>query len=249
MASTSDPVCKDLAEDANFRPFTQYLIGSALLVPMVNPGGYDIFTCDRVGIPADHWMRKEMLTRILEHPNASVIVKNLTGVYVLVGRFDEQCLVRPREKKWSDMLTQQAYQKLQHDTFIILGWILVTKCPGENKVYGIDLLESYVRGENVGEMLIYRAERYLDATGVLPIDISGQGYGYWKKILPRRFSTREDFVSYCERRDIKDPDALFRGYEGIWDSSEDEEEEEEEDGQEEENVDNKTKKKKQKLDE
>lgn len=241
MASTSGGVAK-VFEDEDPGWYGSYLLQSASLVPMVAPGGYDIFTCDRMGVCADHWMRKEMLNRLLKHPNVSIIVKNLTGVYVLIGRLVEQNFLRKGEEKWSDILTPEAYLQLQHDRFVIFGWILVTKCPGENKVYGIDLLESYVRGRRVGELLQYKVRRYLDATAVLPIELSGEGYGYWKKMLPRRFPTRHDFISYCQERGIEDPEPLFHGYDDIWDEDDDnkEEEEEEEEG---------NKKKKHKLNE
>jgi len=162
-----------------------------------------------------HFVGTQVFPNLLvNHVNASVIIKNLVNCFLLIGSLGEEHYVREGEKKWVDILSEKQYADLCKHRYVCLGMILVTWFPGDKNAYSIQLLESYVRGYNVGKILMQRVKEKLGASILIPLEITMESRGYWRKILESQYGDRDNFREICAKHGIKESD--LSGYEGAW---------------------------------
>lgn len=148
-------------------------------------------------------VRKDVMRdHIIPHINAEIIIGHLCDVWVLYGHKGSNGLVRSSEKKWEELVTVEEMEKLNSRGHIILGLAMVTE---SEKYVGIDVIETYVKGLNLGQYIIQRLGIRLGRP-CIPLDVT-PNITYWKKHL-------DEICRICDDVGI-DPFAVIKGFDGL----------------------------------
>jgi hypothetical protein len=112
-----------------------------------------------------------------KHKMHERIVKSLPNVYLLVGKKRSERLVRPNEKKWSDVLNRDMQSYMDHYGVVPLGFAVIY----ESAPYYISLqwIETLVAGENLGTHMIRSFEKKFNRP-VIPMTVE-YSFDYWVK--------------------------------------------------------------------
>jgi hypothetical protein len=127
---------------------------------------------------------------VYKHPNWSILLQNLSDIYVLVASLDAQRLLKGNEKSWKEIMKKDEYDILEKNRYFVVAYMLVNE-KHQNNHY-IDLFDTIIRNNNLGCVMIEKyQEKYEYMVNLVPQQIIQSSAKYWAKVL--------DF--YCEDLD------------------------------------------------
>jgi hypothetical protein len=127
---------------------------------------------------------------VYKHPNWSILLQNLSDIYVLVASLDAQCLLKGNEKSWKEIMKKDEYDILEKNRYFVVTYMLVNE-KHQNNHY-IDLFDTIIRNNNLGCVMIEKyVKKYEYMVNLVPQKIIRSSAKYWAKVL--------DF--YCEDLD------------------------------------------------
>lgn len=127
---------------------------------------------------------------VYKHPNWSILLQNLSDIYVLVASLDAQRLLKGNEKSWKEIMKKDEYDILEKNRYFVVTYMLVNE-KHQNNHY-IDLFDTIIRNNNLGCVMIEKyQEKYEYMVNLVPQQIIQSSAKYWAKVL--------DF--YCEDLD------------------------------------------------
>jgi len=127
---------------------------------------------------------------VYKHPNWSILLQNLSDIYVLVASLDAQRLLKGNEKSWKEIMKKDEYDILEKNRYFVVTYMLVNE-KHQNNHY-IDLFDTIIRNNNLGCVMIEKyVKKYEYMVNLVPQKIIRSSAKYWAKVL--------DF--YCEDLD------------------------------------------------
>lgn len=127
---------------------------------------------------------------VYKHPNWSILLQNLSDIYVLVASFDAQSCLKDGEKTWEQIMKKDEYDILEKNRYFVVAYMLVNE-KHQNNHY-IDLFDTIIRNNNLGCVMIEKyVKKYEYMVNLVPQKIIRSSAKYWAKVL--------DF--YCEDLD------------------------------------------------
>jgi len=127
---------------------------------------------------------------VYKHPNWSILLQNLSDIYVLVASLGAQRLLKGNEKSWKEIMKKDEYDILEKNRYFVVAYMLVNE-KHQNNHY-IDLFDTIIRNNNLGCVMIEKyQEKYEYMVNLVPQQIIQSSAKYWAKVL--------DF--YCEDLD------------------------------------------------
>lgn len=166
---------------------------------------------------------------ISKHKLAWWFIENMNNIYFIYGHESSEELCRKKDDiKWDDILPEPLLTMKNERKYFPLGFIMLAPNPENKEVYGIDYIEVFVKGYDIGNKMIDRLYRKLDASLIIPLDISDdETFGYWKKYLRDLFDDEDEF--WKSMKEYKIPTDLLIGYDDdpIWESESESESESE----------------------
>lgn len=161
---------------------------------------------------------------ISKHKEAWWFIENMHNIYFIFGHASVEGFCDKDDLKWDDILPEPLLSMKRKRTCFPLGFIMVAPNPVMKGVYGIDHLEVFVKGYDIGRKMISRLSRELEAELLVPLDITVcDSFGYWKKYLRDYYENEDHF--WETMKEYKVPTDLLVGYtdEPIWDSDDESE--------------------------
>ncbi len=150
--------------------------------------------------PINQSALKEFITNVIfSHSLQSVLLKNLSDIYIIVAHNDSDSLTEPNEKKWSEILSVDQYEILKANKYYVIGYMYVTE---DDNVY-IEYIESRVRGYYIGKYMIDSYDmNYNDLNKeIFPREIIESTVMYWKSYLC--IETKEEMHEIIRTNDLK----------------------------------------------
>lgn len=127
---------------------------------------------------------------VYKHPNWSILLQNLSDIYVLVASFDAQSCLKDGEKTWEQIMKKDEYDILEKNRYFVVAYMLVNE--KDQKNHYIDLFDTIIRNNNLGCVMIEKyVKKYEYMVNLVPQKIIRSSAKYWAKVL--------DF--YCEDLD------------------------------------------------
>jgi len=121
---------------------------------------------------------------VYNHPNWSVLLRNLSDIYVLVANLYEECDLEDGEKTWKEIMKKKHYDILKKNGTLIIGYMMVNKTYSSNpNVHYIYLFDTIVRGYNLGEVMIGKYYDSNEEATLWPQNIIRTSAKYWAKVL------------------------------------------------------------------
>jgi len=119
---------------------------------------------------------------IYKHPNNSILLKELSNIYVLVALKGSEVYLREGEKSWKDILTEHQYEKLKKHNKFILAYMLVEEI--DDHYHFIEILDTIVPANNFARIMIQKYEYLNDyKVKLIPREIIDTSVYYWAKYL------------------------------------------------------------------
>ena len=170
---------------------------------------------------------KEFINNVIyKHPNWSILLKNLSDIYVLVASLGSQNYLKNSEKSWKEIMNKEQYELLEKNRYFVIGYMLVDE--RYEKIHYIDFFDTVIRKNNLGYHMIneYKKQRNYEVE-LIPQKIIETSAKYWAKILDVldekflvQFNLIDDFI---ESYNIKPEDI---SWDCLYNLCEEEEEEE-----------------------
>ena len=115
-------------------------------------------------------------------PNKGIFLRDFSNLYVLIGCNSDDTLCEKHEKKWSDVLSANEYQKMLNNTQYILGFILIDDSNKDeiNRVHYIEYIDTCLKGYNIADLMISKYQNMFDVT-LEPKEIINSAVLFWKK--------------------------------------------------------------------
>lgn len=119
---------------------------------------------------------------IYKHPNWSILLKNLSDIYVLVASHSAQTFLRDDEKSWKDFMNDEQYKMLETNGKLVIAYMLVNE--EHKEIHYIDYFDTIVRQNDFGRSMINRYEKERDfRVTLIPQEIIPSSAKYWAKVL------------------------------------------------------------------
>jgi hypothetical protein len=126
---------------------------------------------------------KEFINNVIyKHHNWSILLKNLSDIYVLVASLGSQNYLKNSEKSWKEIMNKEQYELLEKNRYFVIGYMLVDE--RYEKIHYIDLFDTVIRKNNLGYHMIneYKKQRNYEVE-LIPQKIIETSAKYWAKIL------------------------------------------------------------------
>ena len=117
---------------------------------------------------------------VYKHPNSSILLKNLSDIYILVANFGYQKLLHPGEKSWKEIMNKEQYDMLEKNNELIIAYMWIEK--QDEDIHYIGLFDTIVRNNNLGYHMITKYENLYEII-LIPQEIIQSSAKYWAKIL------------------------------------------------------------------
>ena len=96
---------------------------------------------------------------VYQHHNWSILLQNLSDIYVLVASLGAQRLLKGNEKSWKEIMKKDEYDILEKNRYFVVAYMLVNE-KHQNNHY-IDLFDTIIRNNNLGCVMIEKyQEKY-----------------------------------------------------------------------------------------
>jgi len=119
---------------------------------------------------------------VYKHPNWSILLQNLSDIYVLVASLNAQCLLKDGEKSWKEIMKKDEYDILEKNRYFVVAYMLVNE--KDQKNHYIDLFDTIIRNNNLGCVMIENyEEKYGYMVNLVPQKIIQSSAKYWAKVL------------------------------------------------------------------
>ena len=119
---------------------------------------------------------------VYKHPNWTILLQNLSDIYVLVASFGAQTYLKDGEKSWKEIMKKHEYDILGKNGVFIVSYMMV-KENNQNNHY-IQLFDTIIRNNNLGRVMIQKYEREYDYNvKLVPQEIIKSSAQYWAKVL------------------------------------------------------------------
>tara|TARA_Y100000816_G_C26066108_1_gene560301 strand:- start:131 stop:724 length:594 start_codon:yes stop_codon:yes gene_type:complete len=119
---------------------------------------------------------------IYKHPNWSILLKELSDIYVLVASHSAQTLLQDGEKSWKDFMNEEQYKMLETNGRLVIAYMLVNE--KHEDIHYIELFDTVVRHNDFGRIMINRYEKERDfRVTLIPQEIIQSSAKYWAKVL------------------------------------------------------------------
>jgi hypothetical protein len=128
---------------------------------------------------------------ICPHKNANTIIRNLSNLYVLLGKRSDKDEVGP---DWTTVLPADGKLAADMKEYGRCPLAMVLVSPTKSGHFIVEWVESFLRGHDLGARAIDYVEGELHAVGI-PMDISGASE-YWIPILREKYGTVEAMKQY-----------------------------------------------------
>ena len=120
-------------------------------------------------------------------PNGDLLLLNISRLFICILMKGSDNYVREGEKKWKHLLSPKDYDQLVRDEYIVGGFILLgnnkktkSKC-GTWKIRDIELIDTRIRGLNIGRRMIEKYEEHYESVMLRPKGIIFSAREYWKR--------------------------------------------------------------------
>lgn len=165
---------------------SEFLIKDAQFLPVCDAS----FVWSSVGSYPGRLYVNFIKTVLCEHNHATVFIRCLPKIRVLVGFKSSEIHARDGEKKW-DEIGLNENQKKDLETFgkTVLGFALFLESEDCEKVRLLEWIESFTPGYNIGAEMIDRIETEAGKC-CIPLDIH-ENKGYWKHYYEKFTSLSE----------------------------------------------------------
>jgi hypothetical protein len=133
---------------------------------------------------------------IYVHPKKSILLRNLSNLYILNINIISNSNKNITEEKWKQILTNEQYNSLINNNDLIIGYFLLTGNKSNNKIHYIELIDTRVPNNNFAKILINKYENlylyYEDNEHyirgyLVPLEINNSSTMYWKKYFENNF--------------------------------------------------------------
>lgn len=154
----------------------------------------------------DEWIKEFLNECIYKHPNSSLLLRNMSDIYVLLALKGSDNYVNEDkgEKKWIEIMNNDQYELLTKNGYYVLGYILIGDIDNANDVHYIDIIDTRLRGHNLAEYMI---DQYMkNISFVVPQKIIQSSAKYWKQIFNNVYfvQTRKDMNEFIEDNNINE---------------------------------------------
>jgi hypothetical protein len=128
---------------------------------------------------------------IYKHPNWSILLKELSNIYVLVASHSAQTLLQDGEKSWKDFMNEEQYKILETNGRLVIAYMLVHE--KHKDIHYIDFFDTIIRQNDFGRYMInrYEKERGFLVT-LIPQQIIQSSAKYWIKVLDLYYDDDND---------------------------------------------------------
>ena len=145
---------------------------------------------------------------VYKHPNWSILLRNLSDIYVLVANFNSQRYLKDGEKSWKEIMNKEQYNTLEKNGKFVTAYMLIEEKYEEN--HYIDLFDTVVRKSNLGYHMIDKYRKQRGYVNLIPKEIIKTSAKYWAKILDvldERGIVQQKFIDeFIEDANIKAQD-------------------------------------------
>jgi hypothetical protein len=117
---------------------------------------------------------------VYNHPNSSILLKNLSDIYILVANFGYQKFLHPGEKSWKEIMNKEQYDMLEKNNELIIAYMWIEK--QDEDIHYIGLFDTIVRNNKLGYHMIKKYENLYEVI-LIPQEIIQSSAKYWAKIL------------------------------------------------------------------
>ena len=115
---------------------------------------------------------------ILRHPNCELLLQNLSDLYVLVGHYSSNALVRQNEQTWEKLLTEPDAVDMEKNGHLVIGWMFMEKSmPGG--VWPIWFVDTLVPSLGLTNQMMFRIQKLSSNQYVVPGEILPSATVYW----------------------------------------------------------------------
>lgn len=160
---------------------------------------------------------------VYKHSNSSILLKNLSDIYVLVANFGYQKFLHPGEKSWKEIMNEEQYDMLEKNDELIIAYMWIEK--QDEDVHYMGLFDTIVRNNNLGYHMINKYEN-LHEVILLPHEIIQSSAKYWAKILDvlddKGMAQKQFIDDFIEKLSINPKDVSWKHLYDLCDEDEDE---------------------------
>lgn len=140
---------------------------------------------------------------VYKHPNWSILLQNLSDIYVLVASLDAQRLLKDNEKSWKEIMKKDEYDILEKNGYFVVAYMLVNE-KHQNNHY-IDLFDTIIRNNNLGYVMIDKYEKkYEYMVNLVPQQIIQSSAKYWAKVLDFYYEDEDTGKKYIDKNLIEE---------------------------------------------
>lgn len=164
---------------------------------------------------ADVYMKHFVAKYVCTHKTAITLIKNMSNLYVLVGRKISEQSLSKGEKPWSDLLanTPDLMKEIYDHGCCPLAMMLISRNERSDESYYIEWIESFFPRYKIATRLIRKVDAYLDMQG-FPVDISETAQ-YWSDHFFHSFDDLAEVMAFCKEHDVDETrligyDLLFK---------------------------------------
>jgi len=152
------------------------------------------------GLP-NETLKKFHREHIDTHPNYSMLLSQMSHIYVLVANRGSDDVVEEGEAKWSDIMSGKQYQFLKEDKKLIVGYMLMEEDDDKKKLTYIKICDTVLRGNNILKYMIHRYKKEKEISHVLPATIPSSAAGFWKKNFQEEYDieSKTQLTNWMER--------------------------------------------------
>jgi hypothetical protein len=140
------------------------------------------------GLP-DETLKKFYRDHIAPHPNYSLLMSQMSHMYVLTACLGSEGLVEEGETKWQDIMPEKQYQFLKKNRKLIAGYMLMEE---KGECSYIKICDTAVRDNNILKYMIKRYKKEKGISHALPYTIPSSATGYFKKYFQEEYGIESD---------------------------------------------------------